>query len=123
MVLNYLREQGFSPRVNDDGAIFFKYQLSSFIYPNNDNDTEYFQILYPAIYSFTADQHLAVLNAVNEMNSELKVAKTFVVHGNSVWMAFEILLDSTPNVADIFPRALSILTGGRQKFYKKVSDL
>ncbi len=123
MVFNYLRSQGFSPQFKDDGSIWFKYQMASFIYPNNDNDSGYFQLLFPAIYELPFAKRAQAFDVVNEQNLELKVAKTFVVGGDSVWMSFEILLDTTPDIADIMPRALQILMGGRETLYKKMQNL
>jgi len=39
-----------------------------------------------------------------------------------VWVAFEILADSTPELADFVPRAISLLRAGRQDFYNRLQE-
>ena len=40
---------------------------------------------------------------------------------DSVWAFFEILLDQSPDVKDIIPRALNILMGARQTLYENLN--
>ena len=50
----------------------------------------------------------------------MKVAKLCVIN-ESVWAFFEILLDQSPDVKDIIPRALNILMGARKTLYENIS--
>lgn len=121
MVLNFLRQQGFCPEVDEeDGNILFKYQMANFLFINNDEDEEFFQLLMPGIYDVTDDNRDVVLEAANKVNHNIKVVKACVVN-DSVWLFFENLLDHSPEVDDIIPRALSILQGARQHFYQEIS--
>jgi len=121
MVMNFLRQQGFCPEVDeDDGNILFKYQMANFLFINNDEDEEFFQLLMPGIYDVTDDNRDVVLEAANKVNHSIKVVKACVVN-DSVWLFFENLLDHTPEVDDIIPRALAILQGARQHFYQEIS--
>lgn len=120
LVLNFLKEQGFCPQVDpEDGNISFKYQMANFIFINNDEDDEFFQLIMPAIFEVSDDNREIVLEAANKVNFGLKVLKACVAD-TSVWLFFEILLDKTPDVGDIIPRALAILQGGRQRFYQEL---
>lgn len=118
-VLQFLKEQGFCPKVDADGDIFFKCQMRTFLFKNHDEDEEYFQLALPGIYDVTEDNRDVVLEATNRVTSMMKVAKTIVTN-DSVWVLFEILLDSTPEVSDIIPRALAILVGAQEEFYKQI---
>lgn len=118
-VLQFLKEQGFCPKVDADGDIFFKCQMRVFLFKNHDEDEEYFQLALPGIYDVTEDNRDVVLEATNRVTSMMKVAKTIVTN-DSVWVLFEILLDSTPEVSDIIPRALAILVGAQEEFYKQI---
>lgn len=121
MVMNFLRQQGFCPEVDEDnGNIMFKYQMANFLFINNDEDEEFFQLLMPGIYDVTDDNRDVVLEAANKVNHSIKVVKACVVN-DSVWLFFENLLDHTPEVDDIIPRALAILQGARQHFYQEIS--
>ena len=73
----------------------------------------------PFIQEVTDDNRDIVLEALNQTNSGVKVAKTSIID-NSVWAFFEIFLDSTPEVKDIIPRALNCLMVTRQTFYENI---
>lgn len=120
-VLEFLRKQGFCPDVDsDNGNIYFKYQMRSFIFFNNDDDEEFFQLALPGIFDVTEENRELVLEAANTVNSNYKVIKCCII-GDSVWILFENMLDSTPEVSDIVPRALNILMGGQNDFYQKMN--
>jgi len=118
-VLEFLRTQGFCPETDENNSIIFKYQMVTFIYINNDEDEDFFQLALPFIQEVTDDNRDIVLEALNQTNSGVKVAKTSIID-NSVWAFFEIFLDSTPEVKDIIPRALNCLMVTRQTFYENI---
>lgn len=121
MVLNFLRQQGFCPEVDkENGNILFKYQMANLLFINNDEDKEYFQLIMPRIYDVTDDNRNLVLEVANKVNDNIKIVKTCVVD-DSVWLFFENLLDHTPEVGDIIPRALDILKGAHRYFYQEIS--
>lgn len=120
LVLDFLRKQGFTPEVNpENGNIVFKYQMATYLFVNNDEDDEFFQLIMPAIYDVTDENRDIVLDAANKTNMKMKVCKTCILD-DEVWLFFEILLDSTPDVSNIIPRALGILQGTRQEFYQNI---
>lgn len=119
-VLEFLRSQGFCPEVDEHGGIIFKYQMATFLFINNDEDSDFFQLTMPYIYDVTDDNRDIVLEAINKTNANMKVAKVCILH-ESVWAFFEILLDQSPDVKDIIPRALNILMGARQTLYENLN--
>jgi hypothetical protein len=40
-----------------------------------------------------------------------------------VWVAFEILADTTPEIGDIMPRAITLLKGGRIAFLARLEEM
>lgn len=121
MVLDFLRKQGFCPEVDENnGNILFKYQMAGFLYINNDEDQEFFQLIMPNICDVTEENRELILEAANSNNQGIKVVKTCVFN-DSVWLFFENFLDSSPDISDILPRALNALQGARQEFYKQLS--
>ena len=119
-VLDFLKTQGFCPEVDEHGGIIFKYQMATFLFINNDEDEEFFQLAMPHIYQVTDDNRDIVLEAANKTNTSMKVAKISVMD-DSVWAFFEILLDQSPDVKDIIPRALNILMDARQTVYENLN--
>ena len=117
MVMNFLKEQGFCPQVDERGSIIFKYQMSTFVFMNNDEDEEFFQLAFPGIFDVTEDNRELVLEAANKVNCRLKVAKV-IIPNNDVWVLFEIILDQSPEVGSIIERGLNILMHAREAFYE-----
>lgn len=120
LVLNFLKEQGFCPQIDENNNIVFKYQMRTFVFFNDDEDASFFQLAMPAIYDVTEENRGLVLETINKINIGYKVVKVGIV-GESVWGSFEVLLDTTPNIEDIMPRALQMLMGAQQKFYSEIS--
>ncbi|MBR2476181.1 MAG: hypothetical protein IKB57_06590 [Bacteroidaceae bacterium] len=121
MVLEFLRKEGFCPDVDpDNGNIIFKYQMRTFLFPNNDEDEEFFQLIMPAICDVTDDNRDIMLEAANKTNLGMKVAKAGVFD-DSVWLFFEVILDESPEVGSIIRRGLGILQNTQQNFYEQLS--
>lgn len=119
-VLEFLKQQGFCPEVDsDDGNILFKYQMKNFLFINNDEDELFFQLILPGIFNITEENRELVLDAINKVNVSVKVIKCCIIN-DEVWIFFENLLDSSPEVSDIIPRALNILQGAQLEFYKHI---
>ncbi len=116
LVLDFLKQQGFCPEVTENGNLFFKYQMANFLYLNNDEDEEFFQLVMPGIFDVTEENRELVLEICNKTTCGIKVAKA-VVQGENVNLYFEIFLDHSPEVKDILPRALGVLNSARQEFY------
>lgn len=122
LVLAFLRKEGFCPEEEEFG-ILFKYQMASFIFFNNSNDEEFFQLVMPGIFDIDEENISIAMLACNRLNSDVKVAKAFVSQNNDVWLAFEILLDENPEVESIVPRALNTLMHARDQFYAAIKEL
>ena len=60
-----------------------------------------------------------MLEAMNEVNKRMKVAKAYIPR-DDVWVAAEIMMDSTPELDDLVPRLLNILLGARKEFYDQI---
>lgn len=116
--MEYLRSEGFLPQIDEkNGNILFKYQSATFIFFNNDEDEEFFQLAFPGIYAVTEENRELILEAMNKVNDSTKVAKAIIV-GEKVWLLFETILDHSPEVGSIIQRALSILQYARERFYE-----
>lgn len=117
MVLDFLKEQGFCPHVDEDnGNIIFKYQMLTFLFFNNDEDEEFFQLALPGIFDITEENRDLALEAANKVNKGVKVAK-IIIPNDDVWALFEVILDQSPEVGSIIERGLGILMHARQAFY------
>lgn len=117
LMAEFLRNDGYRPEVQDFG-ITFRAEGSNFLFIKNDNDNEFLQLCLPGIYDIeNENERLRVLQAMNEANATAKVVKCATIN-DSVWVFFEILLDGSPELGDIVPRALAMLKNGQHEFYE-----
>ena len=119
LVFQFLKEEGFCPKEADFG-LEFKAEGKNFLFVYDKDDEKYFRLMMPAIFQGTEENREAVLEAMDANNRGIKVVKTFTFQDGTVWLSFEILADSTPIIADILPRALSMLVSAQRSFYEAI---
>lgn len=119
LMLQYLKEEGFCPK-EDEISIDFKCEGRNYAFFYDEDDDQYFRLMMPNIFEVTDENRDAVLYALNETNNALKVVKAYTPIPQAVWIGFEVLVDSTPVLADLVPRALSMLRAAQQKFYEEI---
>ena len=130
LMMDFLAEEGFRPHETPFG-IAFKNEGFNFLYFKDEEDEQYFRLMMPAIFDVTEDNEDTIMRAMNDVNGSIKVVKLYTMEmedadgkkDTSVWVAFEILADTTPELTDIVPRAISLLMGGRQAFLAKLEDI
>lgn len=121
LMLNYLREEGFCPKETEYG-LDFKCEGKTFVFFYDEGDEQYFRLMMPNIFEVTDENRDAVLKALNQTNSDLKVVKAYTPIPDAVWVGFEVLVDSTPVLADFVPRSLDMLRAAQQKFYEAIQE-
>ncbi len=117
MMMQYLQEEGYCPKKTDFG-LEFKCEGRSFAFFYDSDDEQYFRLMMPNIFEVTDENRDAVMYALNETNSTMKVVKTYTPIPDAVWVGFEVLVDSTPVLADLVPRGLNMLRTAQQTFYE-----
>ena len=130
MMIDYLAEEGFRPHETEFG-IAFKSEGFNFLFFKDDVDEQYFRLMMPAIFEVTEDNEDMILQALNDVNGNIKVVKLYTMEmedeenkkSTSVWVSFEILADTTPEMADIVPRAITLLKGGRIAFLARLEEM
>ena len=130
MMMEFLAEEGFRPHETPFG-IAFKSEGLNFLYFKDEDDEQYFRLMMPAIFVVTEDNEDTVLSVMNDVNGTIKVVKLYTMDiededgksEKSVWAAFEILADTTPDLNDIVPRAIALLRGARIAFLAKLEEV
>ena len=130
LMINFLAEEGFRPHETPFG-IAFKSEGFNFLYFKDEDDEQYFRLMMPAIFVVTEDNEDTIMQVMNEVNGSIKVVKLYTMDiedeegksESSVWAAFEILADTTPELSDIVPRAISLLQGARLAFLSKLQEI
>lgn len=131
MMMEFLAEEGFRPHETPFG-IAFKSEGLNFLYFKDEDDEQYFRLMMPAIFVVTEDNEETIMRVMNDVNGNIKVVKLYTMDmenedgktkETSVWVAFEILADSTPELSDIVPRAIGLLKGARVAFLAKLEEV
>ena len=130
LMLDYLAEEGYRPHETPFG-IAFKKEGINYLYFKDEDDEQYFRLMMPAIFQVTEDNEETIMRVMNDVNGNIKVVKLYTMEmedengkkDTSVWVAFEILADTTPELGDIVPRAINLLQGGRIAFLAKLEEL
>ena len=130
LMMDYLAEEGFRPHETPFG-IAFKIEGTNYLYFKDEDDEQYFRLMMPAIFVVTEDNEDMIMRAMNDVNGNIKVVKLYTMDmeddkgkkETSVWVAFEILADTTPELGDIVPRAIGLLKGGRVAFLSRLEEM
>ena len=119
-VFEALKNEGLVP-VMENFGISFKFQMTNYVYMEDENDESFFNLLIPNIYDVSEENELEVLRAINNVNNSMKVAK-LVISNDSVWVCFENLFDKEHKMEDLVPVAVSTLYQARQRFYAALKE-
>ena len=112
----YLASEGLQPQERDFGY-YFRYQMRNFFIEYDQEDEQYLRVIMPGIYEVDENNLVDVLTAANVVDRDRKVVTCFVLD-EDVHVATELLIDATPNLEDIVPRALGMLLGAQECFNK-----
>ena len=129
LMMEFLAEEGFRPHETEFG-IAFKSEGLNFLYFKDADDEQYFRLMMPAIFVVTEDNEETIMRVMNDVNGSIKVVKLYTMNledeqgkeETSVWVAFEILADTTPELSDIVPRALALLRSARVSFLARLEE-
>ena len=119
LMMQYLQEEGFCPKETEFG-LEFKCEGRAFVFFYDNDDDQYFRLMMPNIFEVTDENRDIVMRVLNETNGALKVVKAYTPIPQAVWIGFEVLVDSTPVLADIVPRGLNMLRTAQQTFYEEI---
>ena len=128
LVSKYLKTQGVVPKKNDLG-LNFTYEGWNFLLWNDADDPLFFRLILPGVFDVTDDNFAESIMACNNVNWKYKVVKAVLYEfedehdkGASVWMCYEQVLDATPRVEELMPRAVHSLIAAAEAFTKEMND-
>ena len=128
LVSKYLKSQGIVPKKNELG-LNFTYEGWNFLLWNDADDPLFFRLILPGVFDVTDDNFAKAIMACNDVNWNFKVVKAVLYEfedehekGTSIWMCFEQMLNSVPEVEELIPRAIHSLIAAAESFMKEMSD-
>ena len=126
LVSKYLKSVGVAVQKNGLG-LNFTFEGWNFLLWNDANDPLFFRLILPGVFDVTDDNFAEAIMACNNVNWNYKVVKAVLYEfedehdkGTSVWMCFEQVLDSTPQVEELIPRAVHSLIAAAEAFTKEM---
>jgi hypothetical protein len=118
---DFLKEEGYSPKTDDDGGIVFKAEGKSYLIILDDKDEEFFRIVFPGFWSIESpDERLKVEQAALKATAGTKVAKVFPVQDNT-WASIELFSSSLDNAKSVFSRSVAALQAAVGTFAEEMS--
>jgi hypothetical protein len=119
---DFLIEEGFRPRLDDNGNVYFKCEGRTMVIQVDEKDEEFFRLIYPNVWPIESDAELAeVKEASIRATTETKVAKVFPV-GEDTWATIEAFYSPADAFKPIFRRCLSALRAGVKTFVASMED-
>ncbi len=113
---DFLKGEGYSPEVDNDGDLHFKYEGRTYFILIQDNDPGFFRLVLPGIWSIDDEQErAAVEHACVVATATTKVAKVFPVE-TRVWGSVELFISPPEQFKAVFTRSLQALGSCVQRF-------
>ncbi len=131
LVVKFLKENKIEPENTEYGLRFFL-ENWSFLLWDDPEDPTFFRLTLPGVFDVTDDNFAEAIIACNQVNMDYKVVKALIYSFDgekedeeemNVWICFEQVLDSTPEVSDLMPRAVNSMINAAHDFVQKMSDV
>lgn len=115
MYVEYLRQEGYLPSIDDDGDILFRASGSNYYIIIYEDDPQFFQILLQLNLGSISLE--TALNAANYASRRSKVAKVFISEsGRYASITAELIFYKPEDFKPIFSRALRLISNARENF-------
>ena len=128
LVARYLKSLGLSAKKSELG-LNFTYEGWNFLLWNDADDPMFFRLTLPGIFDVKDENFAKAIMACNNINWNYKVVKAVLYDyedgkdkGASVWMCYEQVLDSTPQVEELIPSAIHSLIAATEAFNKEMLE-
>lgn len=107
--VQFLKDEGYSPSVNKDGNVEFKFEGYRYVIFLDANDRAFFQLVFPGFWKVEgeADRQKAIA-AAHLASQKTKVAKVLVGTG-AAYATFDAFVKDPSDVSAFFRRALNAL--------------
>ncbi len=123
MYIEYLQDEGYSPKVDEDGDVSFKREGRTFYIIVDEKDLEFFRIVYPNFWPIESDDERdMVALAASYANRRTKVAKAYI-DGDDTWIAAEIYIAEPGDFGRWVPRMMNAIQTALDHFKARVREL
>ena len=130
LVVKFLKENNIQSEKTEFGMRFFLEDWSFLLWEDPD-DPAFFRLMLPGIFDVTDENFAEAILCCNQINMDYKVVKALVYSFDAekkgdeemnVWISFEQILDKTPEVGDLVPRAVNSMLNAAHDFVQKMTE-
>lgn len=120
MVVSVLQSLGFKPQIDDEGDIFFRYQMKTFyVMGSNSDDEDYLVVVFPQMYEVNEGEETKVLAVCNKITREIKLTKVYIDQTlKNVSASCEFYYNGEESLKTCLDKAIEILGMVRLTFIK-----
>jgi hypothetical protein len=92
--INFMKEEGFVTKIDEQGDIAFKYQGDDFFLGLEEDDETFFRLGWLSAWGSESDEEkLLLLIAASKTNAEMKFTKTFILNEDVIFVTTDMLVD------------------------------
>jgi hypothetical protein len=112
----HLAEEGYLPKLDNDGDIVFKREGRTYFILLSENDLEFIRVVFAGFWPIEdQDERARALAAAHHATAQTKVAKVFLVEDN-VWSAVELFCSPPESGKNVIERSLRAVGGAAETF-------
>jgi hypothetical protein len=118
MYVSYLKQEGYVPSVDEDGDVQFKIEGGTYYIIINEDDQQYFRILFPNMWSIDDnDEFMKVVLVAMNVTGSSKLARVYVTaNGKNTNIEASTLLKEPKEFKVHFARMLRAIAYAKNEF-------
>ncbi len=122
MYWGFLAEQGYVPKIDDDGDVHFKFEGGDYFILIDEEDESYFRLAYPAFWPIeNEEERIAATISAAAATAEVKVAKVYLLRDNT-WAAVEMFCSPPEVFQAVFKRSLHAIQAAVECFRRTMTE-
>lgn len=123
-IISILEKMGYCPEVDEDGDIYFSYQMKTIYVMVGEEEDPYISVMLPKFHQIEDDTDIQVLAVCDKMTREMKLAKVFIEPSySSVTSTCEFYYANDEALEQCLRKSLQILGIIRAVFRKDLAEL
>lgn len=124
MIISTLEKMGYSPTVDDDGDVMFRYQMKYLYVMNTGDDEPFVTLLLPQFNEVEDGKEVIVLGVCNKLTRDLKLAKVYIDRSfKNVSASCDFYYINEEALEENLKQGLHLLGAIRTVFKKELSEL
>ena len=123
LYLECLKEEGYVPKLDEEGDIYFKKEGRKFIVALSETDLQYLSLSATSSHDNILRSRCHALEVINDIQFHYKAVKMLLFEGDDLYIAFKVenFLESPITFENVLLRSLDLLGHIMNQFEKSVA--